>query len=66
TVERLLRRAELEGRADDNEATIRHRLEVFRQETEPLIAFYGENVRRVDGAGSIEDIFCRIVSELAS
>ncbi|MCL1693168.1 MAG: adenylate kinase [Actinomycetia bacterium] len=66
TVERLLRRADLEGRTDDNEATIRHRLEVFRQETEPLIAYYGDNVRRVDGVGSIEGIFCRVVSELAS
>lgn len=65
-VERLLRRADLEGRSDDNEATIRHRLEVFRRETEPLIAYYGDDVRRVDGAGSVEDIFCRIVNELAS
>ena len=66
TVERLLRRADLEGRADDNEATIRHRLEVFRSETEPLIAYYGDRVRRVDGVGLIEEIFCRIVNELAA
>jgi adenylate kinase len=66
TVERLLRRAGLEGRADDNEATIRHRLEVFREETEPLIAYYGDRVRRVDGVGSVEEIFCRAVNELAS
>jgi adenylate kinase len=66
TVARLLRRAELEGRADDNEATIRHRHEVFRRETEPLIAYYGDRVRRVDGTGSVEDIFCRVISELAS
>ena len=65
-IERLLRRAELEGRADDNEATIRRRLQVFRSETEPLIAYYGDRVRRVDGAGAIEDIFCRVVSELAT
>ena len=66
TVERLLRRAGLEGRADDNEATIRHRLKVFREETEPLIAYYGDRVRRVDGVGSVEEIFCRAVNELAS
>ena len=65
-VQRLLRRADLEGRTDDNEATIRHRLEVFRRETEPLIAYYGDGVRRVDGVGSIEDIFCRITQELAT
>ena len=65
-VERLLRRADLEGRTDDNEVTIRRRLEVFRSETEPLIAYYGDRVRRVDGVGTIEDIFCRIIQELAS
>ncbi len=65
-VERLLRRADLEGRTDDNEATIRRRLEVFRRETEPLIAYYGDRVRRVDGVGSIDVIFCRIIQELAS
>jgi len=65
-VQRLLRRAELEGRADDNEETIRHRLEVFHGETEPLIAYYGDRVRRVDGTGTIEDIYCRVALELAS
>lgn len=65
-VERLLRRAALEGRPDDNEATIRRRLEVFRRETEPLIAYYGDRVRRVDGSGSIDDIFFRVAKELAS
>ncbi len=39
-VSRLLLRGEQEGRADDNQATIRNRLEVYRQQTEPLIAFY--------------------------
>lgn len=65
-VKRLLKRAELEGRADDNEETILHRLEVFHGETEPLIAYYGDRVRRVDGTGSIEDIYCRVALELAS
>lgn len=63
---RLLKRAEIEGRSDDSQETIRHRLEVFRGETEPLIAYYGDRVRRVDGTGSIEDIYCRIAVELAS
>ena len=50
----------------DNDETIRHRLEVFHAETEPLIAYYGDRVRSVDGSGSIEDIFCRVATELAS
>jgi adenylate kinase len=65
-VERLLRRAEIEGRSDDNEETIRHRIEVFHDETEPLVSYYGDRVRRVEGMGSVEDIFCRIACELAS
>jgi adenylate kinase len=63
---RLLKRAEIEGRSDDNEETIRHRLEVFHGETEPLVTYYGDRVRRVEGSGSIEDIFCRVACELAS
>ena len=65
-VERLLKRAAIEGRSDDNEETIRHRIEVFHGETEPLVAYYGDRVRRVEGTGSVEDIFCRIACELAS
>ena len=65
-VGRLLKRARIEGRSDDNDETIRHRLEVFHAETEPLIAYYGGRVRRVDGSGSIEDIYCRVARELAS
>jgi len=63
-VARLLGRAREEGRADDNEATIRRRLEVYRQETEPLIAFYGERVVRVDGVGDVETVLSRIVLAL--
>jgi adenylate kinase len=37
---RLLERAQKEGRADDNEDTIRRRLEVYRNETAPVIGFY--------------------------
>ena len=65
-VERLLKRAAIEGRSDDNEETIRHRIEVFHGETEPLVTYYGDRVRRVEGTGSVEDIFCRIACELAS
>jgi adenylate kinase len=65
-VDRILKRAALEDRGDDDEATIRHRLEVFRAETEPLAAFYGDDIRRVDGMGAIEDVFCRVIQELVS
>lgn len=64
-VDRLLKRADEEGRADDNEETIRRRLEVYEQETAPLVDFYGPAVIRVDGMGSIEDVFSRMMLGLA-
>ncbi|MEN9767655.1 adenylate kinase [Vulcanococcus sp.] len=57
-VQRLLSR----GRADDNEAVIRHRLEVYRQQTEPLIAYYRERglISSIEAAGTVEAIAERI------
>ncbi len=40
---RLLERAQKEGRADDNEDTIRRRLEVYRSATAPVIGFYRDH-----------------------
>lgn len=62
-VERLLGRAD-EGRADDAEATIRRRFEVYREETEPLIDAYADRVVAVNGMGSIEDVFDRVQGAL--
>jgi adenylate kinase len=41
-LDRLLRRAAERGRTDDDEATIRHRLDVYDAETAPLIEYYAE------------------------
>ena len=61
-VARLLKRAQLEGRSDDNESTIRNRMRVYREQTEPLIAFYRRRrlLREVDGMGTIEEVAKRI------
>jgi adenylate kinase len=61
-VQRLLGR----GRADDNEAVIRHRLEVYRQQTEPLIAYYRARdlLVPVEAAGTVEAIAERILAVL--
>lgn len=63
-VSRLLGR----GRSDDTEESIRTRLEVYRGETEPLIARYeGAGIlRRVDGVGGVPEISARIFELLAS
>lgn len=57
-VERLLKRAEIEGRADDNEETIRARMLVFEEQTQPLLDYYEERglLVRVDGDQSIDDV----------
>ncbi len=57
-IQRLLSR----GREDDNEAVIRHRLEVYRQQTAPLIEHYRSQglLESVDAAGTVEAIGARI------
>jgi adenylate kinase len=66
-VARLLRRAEIEGRADDNEATIRRRMEVYAEQTAPLTDTYSSRglLRRVDGMGAIDEVTERIGAALA-
>jgi adenylate kinase len=66
-VARLLKRAEIEGRADDTEEVIRHRMSVYQDQTAPLIETYAARdlVVEVDGLGAVEDVTARIVSALA-
>lgn len=56
-------KGELYQRDDDKEETIRQRLRVYGEQTRPLIAYYEKQgkVRRINGTGSIEEIFSRIV-----
>jgi adenylate kinase len=65
-VERLLERARTEGRSDDNEATIRTRMKVYRDQTAPLIDYYRQRgiLVEIDGLGSIEEIAKRIEEAL--
>ena len=64
-VERLLKRAEEEGRSDDNEETIRRRLEVYEADTAPLVDFYGGAVLTVNGVGTVDEVLSRIMIALA-
>jgi len=65
---RMLGRAADEGRADDRPETIRERLRVYREKTEPLIDFYRrrELVADVDGVGSVDQIGTRVDAALMS
>ena len=57
-VQRLLGSAAKEGRADDNAESITKRLQVFKEQTAPLIAFYEGRgiVKRVEGTGTVDEI----------
>ncbi len=61
-LKRLLKRAELEGRSDDNEATIRRRLAVYREKTLPLVDYYGARgvLVRIHGLGTPDEVHARI------
>ena len=66
-VRRLLNRAIEQGRADDTEDVIRHRLDVYEEQTAPLISVYAARglVITVDGLGEVADVTSRIVDALA-
>jgi adenylate kinase len=65
-VGRLLKRAETEGRADDNEETIRKRQQVYAEQTAPLLDVYARRgvLVEVDGLGAIDDVSKRIFAAL--
>jgi adenylate kinase len=65
-VQRLLRRAELEGRADDTEDVIRRRQEVYADQTAPLLEVYAgrELLVEVDGMGEVDEVTARVVAAL--
>jgi adenylate kinase len=63
---RLAGRRALEGRYDDTDVTIRHRLEVYRRATEPLIAYYRQRnlLRPLSGIGTVDEVFQRMTALL--
>jgi adenylate kinase len=65
-VERLLQRAQVEGRTDDTEDVIRRRQEVYTEETEPLIEIYrGRGILiEIDGMGEVADVTQRVFDAL--
>jgi adenylate kinase len=57
-VKRLAKRAEIEGRADDNEETIRTRMQVYESETAPLLDYYENRglLVKINGEQSIDQV----------
>lgn len=62
-VARLLGRAKETGRSDDTEAVIRHRLDLYRGQTEAVVAKYAERgvLAKVDGIGDVDDVTHRLL-----
>ena len=68
-VRRLLARGEQNGRSDDTEVVVRHRLRLYREQTEDVVAKYAERgiLTQVSGIGTLDDVTNRLleaVSEL--
>lgn len=64
---RLIERGRVSGRSDDNEATIKHRLEVYKNQTSPLIEWYAARGKHfhIVGTGSVDEIFAKISEVIA-
>ena len=67
-LERLLLRAQVEGRTDDSPDVIRRRMEVYAEQTASLAAGYAELglLRSVDGVGEVDDVTARLLATLAA
>jgi len=65
-VKRLLARAAEQGRTDDTEEVIRHRKELYHQQTEAVTALYEKRGQlvRVDGLGSVDEVATRVRTAL--
>ncbi|PNS08448.1 adenylate kinase [Solilutibacter silvestris] len=67
-VERIAGRAKAEGRADDTPESVRTRLKVYSDQTAPVIDHYRQHdiLRAVDGVGSLNEVFARIIESLGA
>ena len=67
-VKRLLERGKTSGRSDDNEETIKHRLQQYHAKTEPVKEYYQKQGKyyEVNGVGSIEDVNQRLLDVISS
>ncbi|MDH8702470.1 adenylate kinase [Dysgonomonadaceae bacterium PH5-43] len=67
-INRLLKRGEVSGRSDDNLETIQNRLNVYKENTEPIKEYYKKKGRlfNIKGLGSVGDIFENITEVIDS
>jgi adenylate kinase len=61
----LFERLKSRGRADDTEEVIHNRMQVYRDETEPLLEYYSSNnLQTVDAVGALDEVFARALLAL--
>ncbi|MFS2279925.1 adenylate kinase [Microbacterium sp. OR21] len=68
SIARLSLRAVEQGRSDDTDEAIAHRLDIYEHETAPIVSLYEGRgiVDRIDGVGSLDEITGRISAALAA
>ena len=65
--DRILKRAEVDGRADDTEAAFAERMRVYEHETAPVLVYYrstGTRIERIDGVGTMDEVNRRILDAI--
>merc|ERR1739849_28546 len=62
--QRLLKRGQTSGRVDDNEETIKKRLDTFHKHSEPVIAAYAAKCSKIPAERGVDDIFADVCSAL--
>lgn len=60
----LFERLRARGRADDTDDVIRNRMNVYRDETAPLIEYYRGELKTVDAVGTVDEVFARTLQAL--
>ena len=60
----LFERLRARGRADDTDDVIRNRMNVYRDETAPLIEYYRKELKTVDAVGTVDEVFARTLQAL--
>ena len=60
----LFERLRARGRADDTDDVIRNRMNVYRDETAPLIEYYSHELKTVDAVGTVDEVFARALRAL--
>jgi adenylate kinase len=60
----LLERLKRRGRADDTDEVILNRMNVYRDETPPLLEYYRDELKTVDAVGTMDEVFARALRAL--